>query len=240
MTADVIDLEAMAADIGMEGDPAAVIAAAEESNTCTLCDPPKPYKHREDVRKHFREKHGVQLPRKGQAPGAGTSRERAPKMPKVGPGKANLERRFAASLATIGLGVRMLCPVCGDTFIAGTEEMARGWSGVAAENESVRQVMEALSGGGAWGMAVMSTLTVLIPMAGHHGLVPGRVASALGGHDHLPGDGAEANGSGTVTMHPDGSVDVDGQHMSAEQVRQGLEAFGVPPDLLGATTVPSV
>jgi hypothetical protein len=220
----------------------AIIAAFEDDNTCVICDPPKSFAHTtrpaERARTHLREKHGVKIPRSTTAAtSASKSKPRTSTLPRSGP---SLEKRFAASLGTIGLGVSFLCPICGDTFIAGIQGddgLARAWVQVANENETVKTVVEVLSGGGAWGLAIMATLTVTLPMLGHHtNLVPARIAQAMG-HQHAANGQTAPTPTAEPAVNEDGSVDFMGQHLTAEQVQAGLASFGFDTNLTDATEV---
>lgn len=52
------------------------------------------------------------------------------------------------------------------------EYLAEAYTDLAKQNPKVRKALEAMMSGGAWGGAIVATASVLIPIAGHHGLIP--------------------------------------------------------------------
>lgn len=54
-----------------------------------------------------------------------------------------------------------------------TPMMAEAWYDLSTKNAGVKRVLERLVEGGAWGAVVLSTMAVALPLAQHHGALPG-------------------------------------------------------------------
>lgn len=68
---------------------------------------------------------------------------------------------------------------CANIIATGAPEMARAWAKLASENASVRRILNQLLEGSAWGAVVISTLSVAVPIAAHHGMkIPGPFGAA--------------------------------------------------------------
>lgn len=88
--------------------------------------------------------------------------------------KPPLQRRLEEFLATPALAYSFM----GDQWAAElittrTPIMAEAWYDLSTKNPAVKRVLERLLEGSAWGGVVLSTMAVALPLAQHHGLVPG-------------------------------------------------------------------
>jgi hypothetical protein len=54
-----------------------------------------------------------------------------------------------------------------------TPAMAEAWYELAKQNAGVRRILDRLVEGSAWGGVILSTMAVAVPLAQHHGLIPG-------------------------------------------------------------------
>lgn len=88
--------------------------------------------------------------------------------------KAPLQKRLEEFLATPALVYSFM----GDQWAAElittrTPAMAEAWYDLSTKNPAVKRVLERLLEGSAWGGVILSTMAVTLPLAQHHGLVPG-------------------------------------------------------------------
>lgn len=96
---------------------------------------------------------------------------------------------------------------CAEVIAAGAPQLAEAWAALAKENANVKRVLDKMMQGGAWGGVVVSTAAVVIPIAGHHGLLPASLQFFASGDGQHPGEGAA--GGGDV---PPGPVAGSGEH----------------------------
>lgn len=124
--------------------------------------------------------------------------ERAPRAPSAPPrARANaMESRLAELFSAPALAFSLAGDMhCAEIINNGGPEMARAWAKLAQENPAVRRVLNTLLEGSAWGGVVLSTLSVALPIAAHHGVkLPGPWS---GGSDHRQDPPAGAPNWGT-------------------------------------------
>ena len=99
------------------------------------------------------------------AAGTGTGRPPSP---------ASLEARLTEFLSAAALPFA----IAGDTYCAAiltqrTPALAHALSELAKENPGVRKVLNRMLEGSAWGGVGLAVFSIVIPVAQHHGLVPG-------------------------------------------------------------------
>lgn len=124
-------------------------------------------------------------PEAGKAGAAGEPRRPEPDSPpKRGrPRKTPLETRLADFLSVIAAGfVAAGDWHCGTLLADRAEPMAAAWGRLAKRNKRIAAMLETMLTGGEWGEVAIVTLTTVLPMAAHHGLVPERLGllGALG------------------------------------------------------------
>ncbi len=82
-------------------------------------------------------------------------------------------------------------PFDGACIALNSRQVANAWGALAEQNERVRRLLEAALSGGAWGAALLATLTMLLPILVHHGLLPASVFhTSLPGEESPPGPGS--------------------------------------------------
>lgn len=114
-------------------------------------------------------------------------------------GKKDYRAGIEGSVILIGdLIERIVNPVDGQIIKAHAKDIATGWNNLAAENASVAKVLDALTGGSAWGAALMPTMSMALAIAANHNALPN-----LGGmfappaSQTVPSENATASGNPT-------------------------------------------
>jgi hypothetical protein len=102
-----------------------------------------------------------------QARVSGEPKERKSRTPKL---QGQLEELFAMPAMAYGF--------VGDEYASNliatrTPQMAEAWYELAQKNPAIKRILERLVEGSAWGGVVGSSLAVLLPLAQHHGIIPG-------------------------------------------------------------------
>lgn len=131
---------------------------------------------------------GTTPPESDSAPEPGPA---APKAREARPGgrKPALQKSLEELFATPALAYSFAGDAWAAELIATrTEAMAEAWYELGQKNAAVKRILNRLVEGSAWGGVLMSTAAVLVPLAQHHGIVPGVDPFALF-YPPLPTDG---------------------------------------------------
>jgi uncharacterized membrane protein YdcZ (DUF606 family) len=120
------------------------------------------------------------------------------------PKQAPFEKRLFQFFTMVALVMSAtLDPYCGGIVQQRAQALAKSWNDLATQDKNVRQALEWLLDGGAYGSAVLTTAMTVLPILRHHGMLPGALADVLGSYGqtapsangHAPGDGAVSSDS---------------------------------------------
>lgn len=136
-----------------------------------------------------------------------SSRKKKIPGPVATPRATPLETRIRASLSGMELIVRVAFSdeVCGNAIAAGAPQLAKSLDDLAKQDPRVRRALEMAMTGGAWGEVLAASLTIVLPVLAHHGIL-GR---EKGRHEFsgIPGEPSEGEDEGAVSV----ILDTNGQ-----------------------------
>lgn len=69
---------------------------------------------------------------------------------------------------------------CAGHILTNADKPARAWAKLAGQNEKVYNLLKAITTGGAWGEAMITTAGFVLPMLAHHGRIPKEIGEAFG------------------------------------------------------------
>lgn len=152
----------------------------------------------------------------------------------AGARRAPLQKKLEEFFGTPALAYSFMGDQYGAELLAQrTPAMAEAWYDLSTKNAGVRRVLERLVEGGAWGAVVLSTASVLVPLAQHHGLIPGSDPFATLFPPLPPSTGQSGNGSVRPIVPPP-----PGKESKAAGV-EGAPVTTVPGSPPGVVTVAS-
>lgn len=102
---------------------------------------------------------------------------------------ANLEKRLASSLTTLGTVGCLVSPADGMVVIQGVPALAAALAKLAEENPAVRANLERMLTAGAWSGVIAAVVPIVVGIMANHGAVPAQMAAMFGAAP-APGDGS--------------------------------------------------
>jgi hypothetical protein len=100
-------------------------------------------------------------------------REAPPKAPRR-PTARSLEGRLAEFLSMAALPFALQGDdYCAQIIAQRTPDLAKSLAALAEENASIKRTLNRMLEGSAWGGVALSVTAIVVPIAQHHGLVPG-------------------------------------------------------------------
>jgi hypothetical protein len=94
---------------------------------------------------------------------------------------ANSKRKekLLTLFGTIGSGVLMFEQFDGMTILQGSEQLAQATADLADQVPAVAKAIDAMSVGGAYGAFILALMSIALPIAAHHNVIPEQITHFL-------------------------------------------------------------
>lgn len=125
--------------------------------------------------------------------------------PERKPPTTRLGRDLYNLVSDIGMGFMVAGDsYCGSILLDNAAQLATAWDNLAKRNARVKEVLEKLVSGGAYGEVLIATVGVALPIAQHHGIYPRSwpLPMSLGMAPPPPSEEVRTHGSTTRARPP--------------------------------------
>lgn len=148
---------------------------------------------------------GTKAPKSGGTTSSGASgaKSGSSSKKKSGGSRKSLKQPLEDTITSIGLLVSPVDAHDGRCIIGGAGELADSLDQVARQDARVHRALTRITSGSAWGGVAVASMSIILPIAAHHGLLPSAVVeSAVGGRADT--DSTETSGAtlGAVLRAP--------------------------------------
>lgn len=115
------------------------------------------------------------------SPGGAGAKRKPRAAPKSTTTDAQLRKRLTELGAMAGAGVAMRDRFCGVVLLEGVPGVADALIDASKESPALRRSLESITVASVWGGVVTAVAGIAVPIAWHHGLIPGQVMNVLDG-----------------------------------------------------------